>query len=380
MTIKRPDLNPCDLSRRPDSTGPQRLEVTVPANEGVPTQLPPLSRPMPARGSPLPRPDIFTATGISFVDRAIRGQLAGECNGLLVEPGPDENTLCLQLTASNAKIFDRSYREPPGRRKLSVLFSFSTPKPIVMTRLLANTASIPYAKLSQVLGQAKFDSGLLLAPDPDKLWAAAKLDAAERNQLKTALHLIEHAVAVVDMTSVKEPSGEHRSLADEIASELHRLRQQSDADIGAVHIDSAGGMCERHMLANSISRGNLRIVLDAAGDQLRRVIACQFKCPVWVTHHLAAARSTRPCAMLRQHFEGLGSRSFGEWMAVCGCLGPSDPATGCMLLNWSKARYGTLGDQSSVLKFDSDFCRLLDVSDRFVPDHVGKTFIERPVS
>lgn len=379
MTINRSDLNPSGVPCRPDSTGPQRLEVTARANESVPTQLLPLSRPMPARGSPLPPPDIFVATGVTFVDRAIRGQLAGECNGLLVEPGPDENTLCLQLTASNAKMFDRSYREPPGRRKLSVLFTFGTPKTIVMTRLLANTASIPYAKLSQVLGQAKFDSELLLAPDQDKLWAAAKLDAAERNKLKTALHLIEHAVAVVDMTSVKEPSGDHRGLADEIASELHRLSKQSDADIGAVHIDSAGAMCERHMLANSISRGNLRIVLDAAGDQLRRVIACPFKCPVWVTHHLAAARSTRPCVMLRQHFEGLGSKSFAENMAVCGCLGPSDPATGCMLLNWSKARHETAADQWAVLRVDYDFCRLLDVSHRFVPDQVGKTFIERPV-
>jgi hypothetical protein len=67
------------------------------------------------------------------------------------------------------------------------------------------------------------------------------------------------------------------------------------------------------------------------------------------------------------HSDAAEARNFAEHMAVCGCLGVVDHNSGCLRLNWSKVRYFRDPSRTPpILRFDADFCRMVDVSTQFV--------------
>jgi hypothetical protein len=339
---------------------------------------------LPAIGSPLPAIDIFVPTGFGHIDDFIKGQLPGDCIGLLGVLNDAKITQLIDLAVQNAKNFHRAGVETGTHPKLSVFMSYEQPESLIEKRIWANATQIPLSKLSQLTDRSGLTTQANLEPYELELASQASMNLvvpSESERWGMAQVWLNQSFRLLDMTGSRKHPGAgagHVDEVDEIVTHLERLCTEADAEIGSVQIDDAQQLYARYMNAKKIGPVKLRYYLDGIADKLRRRIARRFKCAVWLGHHSAVKTNKRPPTELVHLWEAAASKAFAEHLDACGCFGVVDPVTGCVLLNWSKPRdYQVSRQPTPVLQVDSKFCRMIDVTDRYVPNSLTHSFIER---
>ena len=336
---------------------------------------------LPAIGTALPPPDIFVPTGFRHIDGFIEGQLPGDCIGLL---GASDNAKTIQLidlAVQNAKTFHSTTVEAVARRKLSVLMSYVTPQPLIGKYIWANATLIPQRELSQLANWSELTTQGNLQPYEYELVGQGRGDGlvlSESERWAMAQVWLNHSFQLLDMTGNREQPDAGAGYVDEIVTRLEQICTEADADIGAVQIDNAQELCTRYMAATGISPSKLHFYLGAIAKELCRRVARPFKCTVWLSHQVNAKVDQGPPTTIVSHWDAMGSKYFAESMASCGCFGVQDPDTGCVLLNWSMLRNDEVNRRPApVLRIDRDFCRMIDVSDRYVADPQRQSIVDR---
>lgn len=343
-------------------------------------QQAPLAKPMPQRGSPLPPPVELRPCGIDFIDAFIRGQRPGDCNGVLGVFGSGKTTLAIQLAVANAKSFFLESLETNQLGKLSVFVSYEEPEQKTQRRVWSNAAQIRYDKLAELTDWNTLTTQDTMEPyernlNGTPIQGDVILSESERWDLTN--HWLNQCFHSLDMSGSGDHPGVGNGYVDELVSYLERIRLETGREIGAVNIDYAKLMCLRYMQTKGIKEDNLRHYVGGLGDMLRRQVADHFNCTVWLFHQFTGDQNKKSPTTLLHHTDASESKSFAENLACCACLGVRDPSTGCVLLNWSKNRYNpNHGRAMPVLQIDGDFCRLVDVSHRYVPDAQSRNFID----
>ncbi len=340
----------------------------------------PISGVMPRRGDPLPPPIEYTPTGIGFIDTFIRGQRVGDCNGILGVFGSGKTTLGIQLAVQNGRNYYKEHQETGKRPKISVFLSYEEPETKVQPRVWSNAAMLPRDKVENLRWE-DLTTQANLAQYEIQLAGDAARDGgyvhSESERWDITCNWLNTSFVLFDMSGSEKYPAAGSGYVDEVVAGLERIARERNADIGSVVIDYAGIMAKRHMQLKNISEDKLRHYIGGLGDALRRRVAEHFQATTWLLHQFNPEQNKRSPTTLLHHMDASESKSFAENLAVCGCLGTKDEATGCILMNWSKVRYYVNRSQSKpTLQIDGRFCRMIDVSDRFVPDAISRTFTD----
>lgn len=339
----------------------------------------PIGGAMPARGSELPAPIQYVPTGMSFVDNYIKGQRQGDCNGLLGVFGAGKTTMGLQITLENAM---NSYTQAMingTTPELNVFLSYEEPQSKVEKRIWSYAARIRRDKLEEMRdwnvlttqnNMEDYERGLSAAGPNGVLYS-------ETERWDIARQWLNSSFVLLDMSGSENYPNAGAGYVDEAAAMLTRLAETRQQKLRCITMDYAGLMCKRHMGANGVNEERMRYYLANLGDSLRRTIAEKHQATVWLLHQFNGDQNKRSPTVLLHHSDAAESKAFAENLAVCGCLGVEDKATGCRLLNWSKVRYYNDRSQSApTLQIDGMFGGMRDVSNRFTPDANTRTFID----
>lgn len=337
---------------------------------------------MPEFGSPLPTPQEYFPTGIPFVDNYIKGQRPGDVNGILGVFGSGKTTHCVDLTLTLAKTYHELALAYGHKSKLSVFVTYEEDEDKLTPRIWARAAGIPRGTMEKMDWDALSKPGALKPYERDMFAASASqggMVESESERYSNARRWYNDSFALMDLSgSVRFPNA-GRGYVSELRATLEKLALTRGQEIGTVVIDYAKIMCRRYMADRNLGEEQLRSFLGKLGNDLRLEVAVPFQATVWLAHQFNAEQNKRKPTVLLSHEDASESKSFAENLATCMCLGVRDPATGCILVNWSKLRYGAdnaLQLPPAVVHNDWQFSRMVDVSTRFTLDRVTNRFVD----
>lgn len=338
----------------------------------------PIGDAMPTFGSILPPPVLKRPTGITYIDRHIVGQRRGDCNGILGIRGAGKTTLGMHMALQHAKkCYDAALRGEPA--ELSVFTSYEEPESKLQRRAWSNAAEISWDTLDQMTDWEQLSTGLSLKPYEQ--WRRNNADSGgivlgERERYESAIQWVNRHFVFLDMSGSERFPNAGRGGVPEIVSALNRLQEERQMKISQVVFDYAGLIVRRSMADRGISPDAIRHELGPFGDRIRQEVSIRYDCTSWVLHQMSSDQGKRGPTTLLTDLDAAEAHNFGENMAAVACLGSADPATKCQLLNWSKARYvDRLNCPPSVVMLNGLFYRFDDVSDRYQPDSVTRSFI-----
>lgn len=372
LSHNRGNSYPRELMQILDQAQQQSLRI-----EGIRSM--PVGGLMPQRGAALPPPMQFTPTGLSFIDSYIKGQRAGDCNGLLGVFGSGKTSMGSQLAMENAQNYYNKHLQTGETPGLSIFLSYEEPQSKVEKRLWAYAARIRRDKLESMENWDVLTGPNNIEPYERQLSSAGAdgVIYCEQERWDIAMQWYNKCFRLFDMSGSEDFPGVGAGYVSEAAAMLTRLSETLQQPIRSVTIDYAGLVCRRYMQANNIGEERTRYYLSGIGDQIRREIAEKHQCTVWLLHQFNGDQNKRSATTLLHHSDAAESKAFAENLAVCGCLGVEDKATGCRLLNWSKVRYYQDRSQSApTLQIDGRFGCMVDVSSRFVPDERSGSFVD----
>ena len=345
----------------------------------------PVGKGMPAIGTALPAPDICEPTTLSFMDPWILGQRKGDLNGILGVSGSGKSTIGGQIAIANARNYYSQYTGAPGqKRRLAVFMSYEEPEWKINSRIWSCAADIRRQKLEAVIETRNW--GLLSTQDtiesyerdlPGNSGANGIPILSETDRWNLCRTWLNEHFVLLDMSGADAHPDAGRGYVPEIRAALDRLVSERNAEIGTVVIDYAGLVCRRFMQANNIEEDKIRHKIATIGDQLRTEVTGPLGATGWLMHQLAGAQNKFSSTKLLSHADASESKSFAENMAVCGCLGTRDQASGVLMLNWSKVRYNRNPDTHMPrIRINGDFSRMDDVSDQLVLAESGGGFVD----
>lgn len=342
----------------------------------------PIGAAMPQWGAPLPKEQEYFPTGISFVDNYIRGQRAGDCNGILGVFGSGKTTHCVDFTLRQARNYYHESRRTGRRSKLSVFVTYEEDEDKLTPRIWSNAAMILRTRMEQMKWELLTQPGRL-EPYELELQERAQRDGglvlSERERYEAAMPWYNEAFVLLDFSGSNKYPNVGKGYVPELAATLEKLAVQRGQEIGTVVIDYAKIMCRRYMTDKNIHEDRFRILLGTLGDELKKEIAVPFQSTVWLAHQFNPDQNKRSPTTLLSHEDASESKSFAENMPLCLCLGVRDKATGCIVANWSKLRYGaddaTMRPPAVVMN-DWRFTRLVDMSGRYQLDRITNRFID----
>lgn len=334
----------------------------------------PIGSSMPMFGEALPPPVIKRPTGITYIDRHIVGQRRGDCNGILGIRGAGKTTLGLHMAIKHARqCFANALdgQEP----QLSVFGSWEEPETKLQRRVWSNAAEISWSTLDTMTSWDELSTGQSLKAY--ERWRANDRDVmGERERYEAAIQWVNRHFVFLDMSGTDRFPNAGRGGVPEIVSALNRVQEERGMKISQVVMDYAGLIVRRSMSERGVSPDAIRHELGPFGDRIRQEVAIRFDCTAWVMHQMSSDQGKRGPTTLLTDLDAAEAHNFGENMAAVACLGSADPATKCQLLNWSKVRYADrLACPPSVVMINGDYYRFDDVSDRYQPDSVTRSFI-----
>ncbi len=338
----------------------------------------PIGGAAPAFGSPLPPPVIKRPTGITYIDRHIQGQRRGDCNGLLGIRGAGKTTLCMHMAIRHARQCFEAYLRGE-EAELSVMFSYEEAESKLQRRIWSNAAEIAWSTLDQMTDWSALSTADNLKPYEQHRRAVAAAGGVvhgERERYEEMTHWLNQHFVFLDMSGSEQYPNAGRGGVAEIVSTLNRLQDERQKGISQVVFDYAGLIVRRYMADRGLSPDGIRHELGPFGDRIRQEVAIRHNCTAWVAHQMGSDQGKRSPTTLLTDLDAAEAHNFGENMAAVMCLGAADPNTKCQLLNWSKVRYlNRLEVAPSVIMLNGEFYRFDDVSDRYRPDTVTRTFI-----
>lgn len=329
-------------------------------------------------------PQIYNPTGIGFIDRYIRGQRPGDCNGALGVFGAGKTTLAIQYCMSQAKLFWSANQQ--GACPLSVMVSYEEETEKLLPRLWSCAARIHRARIELLMGgqwSQLSRAGNLNQYDhdaqPDNVQLGMPV-ASEHERYEAASVWYNRAFVLVDMSGAPPFEGAGRGGVSELRAVLDRISAARGQPIGSVYIDYAKIMASRYMQYNNIRQDDFRFQIGGLGNKLREQIAIPMGATVWLAHQFAPDQNKRAPTTLLSHEDASESKSFAENMPLCMCLGVRDKGTGCSIINWSKMRYGAEDHTQlppAIVKIDWRYSVLDDVSEAYTLDLTSRSIVDR---
>lgn len=326
----------------------------------------------PAIGTPLQPAYRFKPTGVTFVDEPLGGQRVGDCNGIIGPTGGGKTTFATHMTTAMVRQCWADAQTHGTQPEIVVFVTVEESALKLRPRLWSSFFQIQRSK-----AEGLSDWGLLTAPgqlDHYELQMQAnqeyKLSEVERYQAYAPQ--LEQCLRVLDLSGSDEHPTAGRGYIPEIVSYLSRYQ----SPIRAVFIDYAGLLCQRYIQSQGLEDSSYRTLLQQFGDRCRIEIAERFQCTVWALHQLKAELGKSSPTKLMHHSDAGESKDFAVNMAVCGCLGVADQATGCRRLNWSKIRYRpTEQVPPTTLRINENFAIMEDVTRLYTIDDASRQFL-----
>lgn len=338
----------------------------------------PIGGTMPAFGSALPPPIPKRPTGITYIDRHIQGQRRGDCNGVLGIRGAGKTTLGMHMAVRHARQCFEAFLRGEGS-ELSVFFSYEEPESKLQRRIWSNAAEVAWSTLDQLTDWSELSTGEHLKDYEQSrraVAAAGGVVLGERERYEEACHWLNSHFVFLDMSGSEAFPNAGRGGVPEIVSMLNRLQDEREMKISQVVFDYAGLIVRRNMADRGMSPDGIRHELGPFGDRIRQEVSIRYNATSWVLHQMSSDQGKRSPTTLLTDLDAAEAHNFGENMAAVACLGSADPNTKCQLLNWSKVRYlNRLEVAPSVVMLNGEFYRFDDVSDRYRPDTVTRTFV-----
>lgn len=332
----------------------------------------------------------YNLTGLSFMDRFIRGQRPGDCNGALGVFGAGKTTLAIQYCMSQAQQFWSQSLISNEPSKLAVLVTYEEETAKLLPRLWSCAARIHRDRIETLLAGNWMEMsrpGRLIPQDyeaqelvqqnqPDRV-------LSEQERYEAASVWYNQSFVLVDMSGAPPYEGSGRGGVSELRAVLDRISATRGQAIGSVYIDYAKIMVTRFMHYNNIRQDDFRFQIGGLGNKLRESIAVPMGATVWLAHQFAPDQNKRAPTTLLSHEDASESKSFAENMPLCMCLGVRDKNTGCSVINWSKLRYGAADCTllpPAIVKIDWRYSVLEDVSGHYSLDLMSRSIVDSRTS
>lgn len=340
---------------------------------------------MPDRETYVPEPMIYNATSLPFIDNYIYGERPGDANGLLGPFQSGKSTMLRQMAVTRAYRTSTEPRQLGERPPAVFLLSYEEPWQKFKYAVWACAARISKERLEQLpdFGLMSLDHALL--PYEREMYASNRDEGAvaptdmvgEATRWDEARLWMNESLVCLDMSGSGDASRAGTGGIDEMIAVIEKNLTERKQRCGGIYIDYAGLVCKRQLAAKNMNPDHLRHLLGGFGDALRIRLAEHLDCTVWVAHQMSGVANTRSPTTELHHADSAECKSFGENLAVCGCLGNKDRHTGCLLLNWSKSRYRAPGPELPILQISGMFAEMIDVSDKYLCNPTRRRFEEQ---
>lgn len=323
----------------------------------------------PVIGSQLVSSNVFTQTGVSFIDTTLGGQRIGDANGIIGPTGGGKTTLAVHMAVASAKQAWVDAQITNTEPELVIFITAEEAAIKLRPRIWSAFFQIRREKLDTMTSWDDLSQPGKLEPYELAMQSEQTYKLSEIERYQAYGPQLNACLRVLDLSGSDEYPNAGFGFIDEITSYLARYTQK----IRAVYIDYAGIFCERYMQAKGLDEKNYRYLLKTFGDRCRQEISARFGCTTWILHQLKGAVGTSKATKLMHHSEAGESADFANNLTVCLCLGTVDPFTGCRRLNPSKVRY-LPGDKITppTLRINDDFAIMEDVTRLFIPSDTGQ--------
>lgn len=337
--------------------------------------------------------------GIEWIDDHIdQGQRYGDVNGIIGPTGAGKTTLASQIFASNV---DEAFKDAheKGDSRICVFFTYEQKAFDLQQKVFSNAFYIARNSLKSNMHLSEtLSNGTTIPLKEYEIGKFNGMSEAERYERKRAIFskhgVIRNMSGVADifddekMVELKRYKG--TGGIPEMVDDLKYIQDVTGMGIRAVFVDYVGLVSERQF---SVSE-DAKIVYNSMkrfGDVVRKDIAGEFNCVVWLLHQMSGAANKTKATTPLTHADAEGCRSLANNMANCLCLGNQDYGDekregGCLYLTFSKTRNSPgsgFAGKNLILKHSSLYARLDDVSDFYKPNrnegsfrYTGDDFLE----
>lgn len=337
----------------------------------------------PIRGAiPYEPPLTYKPTGVSYVDGPLGGQVSGDCGGIIAPTGGGKTTVLVHMAVASARASWEEAVRANTTPEFVAYISVEESGRKLQPRIWSAAYNIPLAKLrtmtswDQLTTQQNLDAYEhdLARNEPGRPETPV---TSESERYDAGQPILDTCFEILDFSGADPYPNAGRGYMPEVASALDQVQQIRRQPLRAVYIDYAGLLVERYLGSNLDDR-KLRLWLKKIGDDCRNMVAEKFGCAVWVVHQLRGEAGNSSPLKLMKHTDAGETKDFANNMAVCGCIGVADPATGCRFLNWSKTRNVRNESVTPItLRIHERFAVVEDVTAQFIADDATRRFLVR---
>ncbi len=287
-----------------------------------------------APGSDKQAPVIIQSTGLEFFDKYMSGGArASEVYGLMAPFGTCKTTLAVMLWVETAKQCSVDVIQHGGKRGLTVLVTYEAGlNPEIQHRSLMYAAQVHRESLEN-MGAEGFDSlskdlesPLPYEQDLFKDAIASGVFKSELSRVEGVLPVLNEHTVCLDMSG-SDPqhpyagSGGISEIVTHIKAEL-RSRGEENHYVKNVIIDYLGLMVDRDESLGEKKRDDDHKLYQKQVEKVAHGISKKFSCHTWLLHQLSgSANSMLNPTKAMHHTDAKGSKSFGENLDFCFCIG-----------------------------------------------------------
>ena len=328
--------------------------------------------------------------GIEWIDDHIdNGQRYGDVNGIIGPTGAGKTTLASQIFAANVDEAFKDARDK-GDNRICVFFTYEQKSFELQQKVFSNAFYIARNSLKSNMHLSEtLSNGTTIPLKEYEIGKFGGKSEAERYEEKRAI-FSKHGV-IRNMSGVADIFDDEKMIElkrykgtggiPEMVDDLKYIQDATGMGIRAVFVDYVGLVSERQF---SVSE-DAKIVYNSMkrfGDVVRKDIAGEFNCVVWLLHQMSGAANKAKATTPLSHADAEGCRSLANNMANCLCLGNQDYGDskregGCLYLTFSKTRNSPgsgFAAKNLILKHSSLYARLDDVTLYYKPNRNEGSF------
>lgn len=323
---------------------------------------------LPAFGSAIKLPPPPEPTGVAWIDQYIGGLRPRDMIGLLAPFGGGKTTMGI---SAGVRIAENYALTNQNKIVVYVCFEDGAEK---MRHLCWSAA----AQIERKLFDMKD-----VDDDIGKFWAAfsdaknlkdyefalpinqnGKVLLGERERWESIAHWYNKHFVFLDFAHSSGSTARGDGGPVELAEVLKRLAEEMGVEIGVVIIDYAGRMIDR--MIGITAQDQLWRYIKLLPDELRRHIADEFDCTLFISHQLAAGDiKSYPSSRYSHHHDSQGGKSFAENLHACCCIGNRDIDTKVATMHWSKIRAFMPESPLGLVKIHEHYVDVNLVNDKY---------------